>query len=251
MKILVLAAGKGSRLQPYTEKYNKCMIPLMGKPLLYFNLQQCVSVLPDCSEIIIVVGYLREQITEYFGDSFFEIPIRYIQQENLDGIAGAVALAAKEIKNEPFLLTLGDGLLFEADLVGMAEEFRKTGVDGMCGVLHGRPYEEIQQNYTLALDNDGFITQLIEKPVKPFNDLMGSGYCFFKASTLSCADMTPISSERNQRELCDWINLCIQNGFRFRTYLVGRELVNLNNYSDLKQLERIMELMGGDRHEES
>ncbi|OUO34618.1 nucleotidyltransferase family protein [Flavonifractor sp. An306] len=237
MRILVLAAGKGSRLRPYTDTTNKCMIPIAGKPLLHHNLLQCLQAGPIISEIIFVVGYRREQIQNYFGAEFQGVRIRYIHQESLDGIAGAVALATPALQGEPFLMTLGDELLWEPDLAGMVANFFETGVDGLCGVLHGMPSREIRKNYSVRLTRDGFIDRFAEKPSIPFNDLMGLGYCVLQPSTLPYAIETPVNPKRQQRELCDWLALCIQHGLHLRPFQAGQEVINLNSAQSLELLK--------------
>jgi len=212
------------------------MIPVGGKPLLYHNLLQCLHARHDVSEIIFVVGYRREQIQSYFGEEFQGVRIRYIHQETLNGIAGAVALAAPALQGEPFLMTLGDELLWEPELAGMIATFFETGVDGLCGVLNKMPSSRIQENYSVRLTQDGFIDCLAEKPSVPFNDLMGLGYCILQPSTLQYAAETPVNPKRQQRELCDWLALCIQHGLRFRPFRAGQEVINLNSIQSLKLL---------------
>lgn len=242
MRILVLAAGKGSRLSPYTNTINKCMIPIAGSPFLRHNLLQCLQAVPGASEIVFVVGYRKEQIQSYFGAEFQGIRIRYIHQNKLDGIAGAVALAADLLQGEPFLMTLGDELLLDPNLRGMVDSFFTSGVDGLCGVLSGSSFSDIRNNYSVHTTEDGFIDQLVEKPIVPFNDLMGLGYCVMQPSSLPYAKETPVDPKRHQRELCDWLLLCIQHGLRFRPFQVGRGVGNLNNVQDLERLE--MEFSG-------
>lgn len=237
MRILVLAAGKGSRLRPHTDTVNKCMIRIAGRPLLQYNLLQCLEAVPEISEIVFVVGYRKEQIQNYFGVEFQGIKIRYIHQKKLDGIAGAVASAADALQGEPFLMTLGDELLWKPNLTEMVENFSKTDVDGLCGVLPERSLAEIQNNYSVHITQEGLIDQLVEKPAVPFNDLMGLGYCVMQPSTLPYAVATPVSPERQQREFCDWLLLCIQQGLHFRPFRVGQGVVNLNSLQDLEELE--------------
>lgn len=238
MRILTLAAGEGNRLRPYTDTINKCMLPIAGKPLLHHNLLQCLQAMPTVSEIIFVVGYRWEQIHSYFGTEFQGIKVHYVHQDVLDGIAGAVALASPTLQGQPFLMTLGDELLWEPDLAGMIEEFHRKGVDGLCGVLQEQPPSEIRENYSIHLTQDGFIDRFTEKPAIPFNDLMGLGYCILKPETLPFAVETPANPKRRQRELCDWFELCIQSGLRFRPYRVGQEVINLNSVQNLELLKR-------------
>ena len=238
MRLIALAAGLGTRLSPYTNNCNKCMIQVAGKPLLYHNLLQCKQAYPQFSEILIVVGYHKEQIMSYFGEDFMGIPIRYIHQHNLDGIAGAVSTATSFLIKEPFLLTLGDMFLTNSRLNKMVERFNKFHPDGLCGVVVDKPLEEMQDNYTLSFDESGRINYLIDKPKLPFNNYMGTGYFIFSPKTLEYVDKTPISPVNQQRGICDWIMLCVNAGLNFYPELVGDDAININ---DVKQLNRIQE----------
>lgn len=240
MRLLVLAAGMGTRLKPYTDNLNKSMIPIAGRPLLYHSLMQCIRINPPLTEIVMVVGYRREQIEQYFCSEFQGVPIRYIYQETLDGIAGAVALAAPLLADEPFLMILGDELLLEPNLPQMADYFLSAHVDGLCGVLREKPLEEICKNYTLRLSADGSIDKVVEKPERPFNNLLGLGYCIFSASTLPFAAETPTCPIRKQRGMCEWITLCIEHGLRFYPYTAGKDAVNLNSRKELNWLREAL-----------
>ena len=135
-------------------------------------------------------------------------------------------------------MTLGDELLWKPNLTEMVENFSKTGVDGLCGVLPGKSLTEIRNNYSVHITQEGLIDQLVEKPTVPFNDLMGLGYCIMQTSTLPYAMETPVSPERQQREFCDWLLLCIQQGLHFRPFRAGQGVVNLNSVQDLEELEK-------------
>lgn len=238
MRLIVLAAGMGTRLSPYTDNCNKCMIPIAGKPLLYYNLLQCKQANPYFSEILIVVGYLKEQVKSYFGNNFMGIPIHYVHQQNLDGIAGAVSVAAPFLANEPFLLTLGDMFLTNPRLQEMIEKFNIIRPDGLCGVVVDKPLEEVQDNYTLHLNESGKIDYLIDKPKSPFNNYMGTGYFLFSHKTLEYVDKTLPSPANKQRGVCDWIMLCINAGLSFYPELIGDDAININ---DVKHLIWIQE----------
>jgi NDP-sugar pyrophosphorylase family protein len=110
LKAIILCAGQGKRLKPYTDEYQKTMIPVHGKPLLEYILDGLVSV--GFKSIILVVGYRKEQIIEYFqkGDQW-GIKIEYIVQKKLNGTGGALLLCEKFIKKPHFFLTWGDILV--------------------------------------------------------------------------------------------------------------------------------------------
>ncbi len=113
MQAVILAAGKGLRLRPFTEKHPKPLITINGKALL----EHTIASLPDqISEIIIVIGYLGEQIKEHFGSNTADgKSIQYVTQTELLGTGDAL-LQAKPILHDNFLVVNGDDLYTKKDL---------------------------------------------------------------------------------------------------------------------------------------
>jgi bifunctional UDP-N-acetylglucosamine pyrophosphorylase/glucosamine-1-phosphate N-acetyltransferase len=117
MQAVILAAGKGLRLRPFTENHPKPLIPIAGKPLIEYTLES----LPDnTTEIIIVVGYLGDQIISHLGDSWHGKPIRYVNQEVLLGTGDAI-LQAKSVVDRNFLVVNGDDLYTKSDLTKLLD----------------------------------------------------------------------------------------------------------------------------------
>lgn len=117
MQAVILAAGKGLRLRPFTENHPKPLIPIAGKPLIEYTLES----LPDnTTEIIIVVGYLSEQIISHLGDSWHGKPIKYINQNVLLGTGDAI-LQAKSVVDQNFLVVNGDDLYDKTDLTKLLD----------------------------------------------------------------------------------------------------------------------------------
>jgi bifunctional UDP-N-acetylglucosamine pyrophosphorylase/glucosamine-1-phosphate N-acetyltransferase len=117
MQAVILAAGKGLRLRPFTDHHPKPLIDVAGKPLLEYTLES----LPDSiTEIIIVIGYLGHQIKDHFGDVWNGKAIRYVLQEELLGTGDAL-LQAKSFVDQNFLAVNGDDLYAKADLTQLLE----------------------------------------------------------------------------------------------------------------------------------
>jgi len=118
MQAVILAAGKGTHLKPFTDTVPKSLIDVCGKPLL----EHTFSVLPDnVEEILLVVGYFQEQIMEYFGSEWKGIPIRYVIQEELLG-TGAATHLVRDLVRGSFLVMNGDDLYAKSDLERLAGE---------------------------------------------------------------------------------------------------------------------------------
>jgi bifunctional UDP-N-acetylglucosamine pyrophosphorylase/glucosamine-1-phosphate N-acetyltransferase len=75
--VVILAAGKGTRLQPLTNTVPKPLLQIAGKSTLEHNLD---SLLPYVSEIILVVGYMADTFKSKLGDSYNGVKITYIEQ---------------------------------------------------------------------------------------------------------------------------------------------------------------------------
>ena len=103
IKALLLCAGKGTRLRPFTFNRPKHLLPILNKPLLKHTIEGLKSI--GIKEFVIVIGYLQKMIKEYFKDgSDFGISIEYITQEDPKGTAQAVGVAESFMGNDPFLM---------------------------------------------------------------------------------------------------------------------------------------------------
>lgn len=117
MQAVILAAGKGLRLRPFTEKHPKPLIAIGDKPLLEHTLASLPS---SVDKVIIVVGYLGEQIVEHFGSYWNSRQIHYVKQTELLGTGDALH-RAKNLLVSPFLVLNGDDLYTKADLESLIE----------------------------------------------------------------------------------------------------------------------------------
>jgi glucose-1-phosphate thymidylyltransferase len=110
LKAVILCAGLGKRMKPYTNYYQKSMIPVHGKPLLEYLINGLIRT--GFKEFIIVVGHLKEQVINYFQDgNKLGINIEYVEQLELNGTGGALLLCEDLIKQNHFFLTWGDILV--------------------------------------------------------------------------------------------------------------------------------------------
>ena len=119
MQAVILASGRGTRMGALTENLPKPMLTVLGKTLLEYKF----DILPaDCEEVIIIVGYKADTIRECYGSAYKGIPIRYVEQEILDGTGSAVWLAKPYITDR-FVVLMGDDLYGADDLArAMASE---------------------------------------------------------------------------------------------------------------------------------
>ena len=158
MKAMILAAGQGTRLRPYTNRTPKPMIPIGGKPIL----EHTVESLSACGirEIAINLHYCPDVIQNHFGDGVkWSVSIRYSYEAALLGTAGALK-GLSDFFDETFILWYGDNLC-HLNLSKLINFHRTKGGIGVI-VLHWR--EDVSQSGIVALDNDCRILRFLEKP---------------------------------------------------------------------------------------
>lgn len=128
MKAVILCAGLGKRLKPHTNTYQKTMIPVHNKPLLEYIINGLIRV--GFKEFIIVVGYRKEQVMDYFqeGDKW-GIKIEYIEQKEINGTGGALLICEDSIEDEHFFLTWGDILVSYNIYKDVIDLFNKENQD--------------------------------------------------------------------------------------------------------------------------
>ncbi|QIZ77820.1 N-acetylmuramate alpha-1-phosphate uridylyltransferase MurU [Ferrimonas lipolytica] len=108
MKAMILAAGRGERMRPLTDSTPKPLIPLLGKPLIEYHLENLA--LAGFTEIVINLGHLGEQIPQALGDgSRWGLSIAYSDEQGMPlETGGGLLKALPLLGQQPFLLINGD-----------------------------------------------------------------------------------------------------------------------------------------------
>lgn len=110
MQAIILAGGFGTRLQAVVKDVPKPLADISGKPFLAYLLQNLQN--HGVKKVVISVGYLKEKIIEYFGDSYLGMKIDYATEDKPLGTGGAIVNSLKFIdKNQPVLVLNGDSFL--------------------------------------------------------------------------------------------------------------------------------------------
>jgi len=151
MQGVILAAGKGTRMNDLTKDVPKPMLKIKNKPILAWK----IEMLPrEIDEVILIVGYLQEKIKEYFGDFYDGRKIIYLEQKELNGSGGAIFLARDILKGK-FLVMMGDDLYLKSDV----EKILKKEL-----AILGFEVENPDQFGIIKLNEKGEVKDIIEKP---------------------------------------------------------------------------------------
>ena len=217
MKALVLSGGKGTRLRPITHTFAKQLIPIANKPILFYGLEAIAQA--GIKEVGIVVqaqpgpkglefGPAAAEIREAVGDGGrFGLKVTYILQEAPLGLAHAVKISETFLKEEPFLMFLGDNLLKEG-LNGLVREFEK---EKPAAQILAVKVPNPSQFGVVEVDRGGKVVRLVEKPAKPKSDLALAGvYLFDKRVFKAISTLKP--SARGELEITDAIQRLVDDG---------------------------------------
>lgn len=216
MKGLILAGGRGTRLQPLTHTANKHLIPVANKPLLLYVLEDLKAA--GITDIGVVLGdHGPGQVKELLGDGLGHgVRITYIEQGAPLGIAHAVGLAENFIGDAPFVVYLGDNLL-KGGITHFVKGFEKSEDDAsllLCPVRDA-------SRFGVAVLKDGKVVDLEEKPKEPKSDLALVGVYLFRKSVFEkIKQLKP--SGRGEFEITDACNMLVKDD----KYKVSAKKVN-------------------------
>lgn len=167
MKVLLLAAGLGTRLRPITKNIPKCLVPINGKPLLEYWLESLSEV--GINEFLINTSYLSEQVEEFIKNSKYANNVTLVHESKLLNTGGTLLANREFFNNEAFMLVHADNLSFsnlnafidshvkrpkECDITMM---LFKSDTPSSCGIV--------------KLDDNGIVQEFHEKVQNPPSNL--------------------------------------------------------------------------------
>ena len=208
MRAVILAAGRGERLQPLTETLPKCMLPLVGKPILEHIIIEAKKI--GIEEIVVVVGYKAKEIIDYFGTGEkLGVNITYVHQKRRLGTAHAIS---KIRINEDFLVLNGDTIVTSDALSTVIKNHKGTATLGLKRVHDPRDYGVVK------LEGDR-IVDIVEKPKSNISNMANAGVYIFSPEIFKAIKKTE-KSPRGEYEITTSIKILISEG----EYVCGVEI---------------------------
>ena len=204
MKGIILHGGHGTRLRPLTHTGPKQLLPIANKPMSQYCLESLKNA--GITNIAIVIGGSgSNKVREFYGDgSSFGVNIEFIEQDAPRGIAHAINLCKNFIKDEKFVVFLGDNIMTRS-IDDLVKKFEKSTMDSLlllCTV-------DNPTQFGIAEINDNKIIKITEKPKNPKSNLAVTGIYFFTHNLFNILpNLKP--SWRNELEIADALQLMIE-----------------------------------------
>jgi glucose-1-phosphate thymidylyltransferase len=233
MKGLILSGGKGTRLRPLTFTQAKQLVPVANKPVLFYG----IEALRDAGirEIGIVVGDTREEIKAAAGDgSTWGVRITYIEQEAPLGLAHAVKISRPFLRDEPFVMYLGDNIL-KSGIVSLVREFEEKKPNALILLT---PVPDPQMFGVAELEG-GKVVRLVEKPKEPRSNLALVGVYLFDRNIFEAVEAIR-PSRRNELEITDAIQYLVEHGYTVVPHLVSGWWKDTGKLEDILEANRLI-----------
>ncbi len=204
MKGIILHGGHGTRLRPLTHTGPKQLLPIANKPMSQYCVESLVNA--GINDIIFIVGGIgSNKVREHYGDGEkFGAKFSYVEQEYPKGIAHAISLCENFIKNEKFVVFLGDNII-QRSIDEFVLNFQKSNSYAsllLCEV-------DNPSQFGIAEIGNNKIFKITEKPKNPPTNLAVTGIYFLTPYIFEIIKKLK-PSWRNELEITDALQMLIE-----------------------------------------
>jgi glucose-1-phosphate thymidylyltransferase len=216
---IILAAGEGQRLRPFTTLRPKVMLPVANRPVLAYVVEALVK--SGIREIVMVVGYRKEQVQDYFGDGTrFGAEVSYVTQPHQLGTGQAMATARASAADH-FLVLPGDNFIEHSTISSIAHASSPSA-------LVRRTSD--QSRYGAIIAADGLVKAITEKPVESVSN--------FASTCIYLLDQTIFPALEHERDLPAAVQSLISSGFKMHIHETGGMWMDIVYPWDILSLNR-------------
>lgn len=227
IKAVILAAGDGDRLKPHSSRIPKSLLPLHGKPIITYLLDNLIKA--DVEEAIIVIGYKGRQFSKKLGDLWRgKLRLKYIKNQSWN-LGNTLSLwAVRELIDGSFVLVMADHFIDPAPISLIVKND-----NGYCRLAVEKVSMDDERSVgaTRAYVKNGRVIDLGKK-IKKWNALdMGLFWCtpdIFR-------EITP---EMREGELGSVFVKIAKKGKLYAFDMTGKYWIDIDTFADLKQAEK-------------
>ncbi len=227
MKAIIPVAGAGAKLRPHTYTQPKALIPIAGKTILSFIVDQLHDA--GIHEFIFVVGYLGDKIQDYVQQTYPDLTCHFVQQNERRGTGHAVELTKTLIGNDEILVTLGDTICDYNINEVLSAPYNMLGV---------KKVDDPRSFGVAEIGEYSFIEHVIEKPAIPKSNMALVGIYKIKDTEIlfQCLEhlFTQHITSYGEYNLTDALDCMIRRGAKFQSFRV-------KNWFDCGKKETLLE----------
>ena len=213
MKAIIPVAGAGTKLRPHTYTQPKALIPLAGKTILSIIIDQLHDA--GINDFIFIVGYLGEKIQDYVKAKYAHLNCHFVYQNERYGTGHAIDLAKEIVGKEEVFIVLGDTIA-EYDVHQM--------MNAPYSMLGVKKVDDPRNFGVAEIDDDGFISRVVEKPAIPKSNMALVGIYKIKETDFlfTCLKKIIEKGDRtyHQLSLTDALECMIQSGAKIKAFKV-------------------------------
>ena len=159
--VVIMAGGKGTRMEPFTKVLPKPLVPIHEKPVIEHIIERFTEV--GCSKFYLTVNYKGRILKAYFEELQPDYKVEFGEEQEALGTAGSLGFLEGQL-TKPFFVTNSD-ILIRADYTSLYEFHKKGGYD-ISLVASAKEY--VIPYGTCELNGDGHLSHIIEKPSYDF-----------------------------------------------------------------------------------
>jgi glucose-1-phosphate thymidylyltransferase len=216
LTIVIPMAGLGTRLRPHTWSKPKPLVALAGRTVLDYVLDTFKTV-PEAEnvEYVFILGQMGEQVKEHMRQHHPKVKVHYVVQAEMRGQSDALYLA-RQYLNGPMIMAFADTLI-ETDFSFLKFESN----DALAWV---KAVPDPRRFGVTEVDEEGWVTRLIEKPTDMHNNLAVVGCYYFKEGEALVAAIEEQMRRgirlHDEFYLADAVNIMLERGAQMRTHAV-------------------------------
>jgi glucose-1-phosphate thymidylyltransferase len=208
MKGIILAGGRGTRLNPLTLAMSKQLLPVYDKPMVYYPLSMLM--LAGIREILVIsTPEDKPSFQKLLGDgSQWGLGFEYAEQAEPRGLADAFLVGRQFINGNPVCLILGDNIFFGS---GLADQLRKAANVEQGALVFAYPVRDPQRYGVIEFGSDNQVISLEEKPQHPRSQYAVPGLYFYDKQVVQLAESLK-PSPRGEIEITDLNRMYLEKG---------------------------------------
>lgn len=213
MRVLILAAGYGTRLYAITKDTPKALLDINGHPLLFYILEKMVSVKEISRVTLITNNKFYSQFKDWAKTlKNFPFPVDVVNDKTFSpedrlGSIGDIDFAIRQEKIDEDMLVLGSDNLFDQDISGLIKFAKEKSPAVTIGAYDIHNIAEASKFGVVAVDKQHKVTSFEEKPEHPKSSLVSMCVYYFPRQTLSMVERFLHESKKGDKagEYIQWL----------------------------------------------